>query len=146
MAHAHSNVPVEFNDEMCLYEWKNRIAKLIRLYGHDALFRVTDDIGPEIVDIPPEAFTAPAITGDAIEDETLTCSEGEWRGLDPVITFEWFGVDPEDEVSSLGTGDELVLTSDEVGFTIYCEVTATTHFGTTTTTTASVGPVEAATP
>lgn len=146
MAHAHSNVSVEFSDEMCLYQWKNKVDQLIRLYGREALFRHTDNIGPEIVSIPPENFTAPAITGDATEDETLTCSEGEWRGLNPVLTFEWFGVDPEDEVTSLGTGDELVLTDAEVGFTVYCVVTATTHFGTGTATTASTDPVEPATP
>jgi hypothetical protein len=89
----------------------------------------------------PANTVVPAITGTTTEGQTLTSSTGTWSGTVVSYTYQW----KADGVNiASATASTYVLTASEVGTTITCAVTATNEVGSTTATSAGVGPVESA--
>jgi Collagen triple helix repeat (20 copies) len=89
-----------------------------------------------LTDVPVNT-AAPALAGEAIRGQTLTCSLGAWTGT-PVLARQWLrgGVPIAGE-----TGESYVLTAADVGNQINCRVTATGADGKTEATTNTVVPV-----
>lgn len=97
---------------------------------------------PAVIAAPnePAIITAPVVTGELKEDETLSCSQGVWDDGGAAIsgyTYAWFA----DDVSLGVTAASLSLTSSHVGKIIRCEVTATNVAGSVTATSDPMGPV-----
>lgn len=74
----------------------------------------------------PVNTVAPAVTGDPIRGQTLSCSEGTWSGEPTGYTYQWRR-DGEDIVGE--TNDTYLLTATDVGTDIDCVVTATNDEG-----------------
>jgi len=73
----------------------------------------------------PVNVEPPALGGDATVGGTLTCSTGTWDGEDLQHSFRWL----RDGEPIPGTdGPAYVVTGDDVGRAIACEVTATSLF------------------
>jgi hypothetical protein len=89
----------------------------------------------------PVNTVVPAITGTTTEGETLTSSTGTWSGTVVSYTYQW----KADGVNISGaTASTYVLTSSEIGATVTVAVTATNEVGSTSATSAGVGPIVAA--
>jgi hypothetical protein len=90
---------------------------------------------------PPTNVTAPAVTGQAVEGQTLTVSDGTWNGSPaPTFAYQW-----RRGGTNIGgaTANTRLLTAADVGFTIDCVVTATNASGSLPATSNAVGPVTA---
>lgn len=81
--------------------------------------------------VDPTNTATPKITGNAIENDTMTCDGGEWTAFPPAtLTYQW-------ETNASGTykaiagatGASYTLTGDEVGYKVRCTVTATNPGG-----------------
>lgn len=88
----------------------------------------------------PVNTVLPAITGNAIEGETLTCSNGTWTNAPDAYAHQW----SRDGAPIAGaTANTLVLTVDDVGAVMTCTVTTTNEgvsaFATSAPTDAVVG-------
>ena len=94
----------------------------------------------------PVNTVAPAVTGTAVYGSTLTTTNGTWTGAPaPTFTYQWFR-SPSTSISG-ATSSTYVLVVGDIGFGIYCQVTATNivapsgvtaNSNTTATVTASV--------
>ena len=69
----------------------------------------------------PVNTVLPAISGDAVEGETLTCSNGTWTNTPDAYAFQW----NREGTAIAGAANTRVLTADDVGSTLTCTVTAT---------------------
>lgn len=70
----------------------------------------------------PINSVAPAITGDAYQGETLTCSTGTWSNTPDVYSYQW----NRSGVAIIGaTANTRVLALADVGAVMTCTVTAT---------------------
>jgi hypothetical protein len=86
----------------------------------------------------PANTVVPAITGTTTEGQTLTSSTGTWSGTVVSYTYQW----KADGVNiASATASTFVLTASQVGANITVAVTATNEVGSTTATSAAVGPV-----
>lgn len=81
----------------------------------------------------PQNTALPAITGTAMEEETLTASTGTWSGPQPIsMSFQWYRCDANGNscVPIAGANAQTYkLTSADVGFTIRVTGTATNAGG-----------------
>ncbi len=77
--------------------------------------------GITVTVVAPVNTVAPAVTGDAVEGSTLTCSNGTWTGT-ATITFTkaW----RKNGVANGSTGNTYVTVNGDVGSAIDCLVTA----------------------
>jgi hypothetical protein len=92
---------------------------------------------------PPQNTSPPTITGTAREGSTLTANPGTYANLFGVtLTYTWHLGDTMAAIPG-ATGRTFVPTSEQFGKTIYVVETATSPAGTTQTSSAPVGPVEA---
>ncbi len=76
----------------------------------------------------PELSVAPAITGDAISGETLTCNTGEWTNTPTLFAYLWQTSPSGGVWTDVGTGSTLLLS----GFNdllVRCQVIATNTSG-----------------
>lgn len=72
----------------------------------------------------PVNTVAPAVTGTATFGSTLTTTNGTWTGAPaPTFTYQWFR-SPSTSISG-ATSSTYVLVAADVGFGIFCRVTAT---------------------
>lgn len=72
----------------------------------------------------PVNTVAPAVTGTATFGSTLTTTNGTWTGAPaPTFTYQWFR-SPSTSISG-ATSSTYVLVAADVGFGIFCQVTAT---------------------
>ncbi len=72
----------------------------------------------------PVNTVAPAVTGTASFGSTLTTTNGTWTGAPaPTFTYQWFR-SPSTSISG-ATSSTYVLVGADVGFGIFCRVTAT---------------------
>jgi PASTA domain len=82
---------------------------------------------------PPYAVRSPAITGNPVEGQTLTASEGQWLGTQPIsLGFEWGRCDREFERCGFiagANGRTYVPAAGDVGWRLYVRVTATNGVG-----------------
>src|SRR5581483_1914514 len=98
--------------------------------------------------VGPTATAAPTISGVAEQGHKLTASPGTWTGSGTVATaYNWFRCDGAGgHCSSIhgATGASYTVVAKDVGHTLALNVRATDATGTTTASTALVGPVAAA--
>lgn len=89
----------------------------------------------------PANTTLPAITGGTVEGSQLSASTGIWVNTPLSYAYQW----RSDNSNIVGaTSNTYTLTSNEVGTTVTCVVTATNASGSSSATTDGVGPVTAA--
>lgn len=69
----------------------------------------------------PVNTALPAITGDAIEGETLTCSNGTWTNTPDTFAYQW---SRDGSAIAGATATTRVLDADDVGSVMTCTVTA----------------------
>jgi len=109
----------------------------------------TAQLQPPVASIEPENFYAPFITsggesGSAVSScnvgDTLTCEIGHWAGVGVGFTYLW-KVDGTTPGGTPVNTAEYDPVSADVGKMVTCTVTATNVNGTTSVTTAEVGPV-----
>jgi hypothetical protein len=86
----------------------------------------------------PQVINAPIITGNAIYGNTLTVNTGDWTGTPTSYAYQWNNAGTP---ISGETANSYVIRIGDIGDLISCAVSATNHLDTTSTTTASVGPV-----
>jgi hypothetical protein len=87
----------------------------------------------------PVNTVVPAITGTTTDGQTLTSDTGTWSGTVVSYTYQW----KADGVNISGaTASTYLLTASEIGANITVAVTATNEVGSTTATSAAVGPIE----
>lgn len=97
--------------------------------------------------LPPSIVTAPAIAGDPVERGVLTASSGTWSGAITGFTWIWQRCDATGACVVLpANGNQDALTSADVGSTIQVTVTASGPGGSSSATSAAVGPVRYAAP
>ena len=91
---------------------------------------------------PPRNSAAPAISGTAIENETLTCTTGIWSGS-PTFVFEWL----RDGAPIAGAAaTTYTLSASDVGRQTACRVTATNTGGSPAAVSSAVIPAGATGP
>ncbi len=100
----------------------------------------------------PQAAAAPAISGVARDEETLTAERGNWTGT-PELTFarRWLRCSSASDLSGCETIPQagepsLRLSGDDVGGFLRVRVTAANAAGEASAVSEAVGPVVAATP
>lgn len=101
----------------------------------------------DLVTMPPVNIAAPAVTGDPQVGATLTADTGSWNGFpEPTYVMAW-------QLSINGTSgwapmsgevdSSYVVTEDDVGKFIRCEVIANSSEGSKTANSNTVGPITA---
>jgi hypothetical protein len=97
----------------------------------------------------PASTAAPAVSGTAQEGQTLTASNGTWKGTNPItFTYQWLRCDAAGgNCGSIAgaTGQTYKLTSADVGHTVRVNVTGKNARGSSTATsdaTAVVAPAK----
>lgn len=88
----------------------------------------------------PASATRPVITGTAQTGDTLTAGNGAWTNSPTLFSVQWLS---NGSPISGATSSIFVPTSAQVGDMVSAALTATNARGSTTTTSASVGPVTA---
>lgn len=112
------------------------VGQIQRSRGKAAYRRAADAAGKM-----PKNTVLPAITGDAIEGETLTCSNGTWTNTPDAYARQW----KRDGAPIAGAAATTrVLTADDVGAIMTCTVTATNEGVSASATSAPTAVVEAA--
>lgn len=92
---------------------------------------------------PPQLVTAPTLSGTPTEGSTLMSTTGTWTKNPTTYGFQWYR---NGSIISGATANIIGLIAADVGANISCAVTATNNVGSTTATTAPVGPIAAAPP
>jgi hypothetical protein len=96
--------------------------------------------GAVIPGVPPANTVAPEVTGSAITGQTLTVTNvGSWDGNPaPTYSYQW----KRDDVNIAGaTNNTYVLTVEDSGADIVCQVTATNVVGSANATSNVTGPI-----
>ena len=105
-------------------------------------------IGGTQTPVAPSNTALPTVTGQAIENSTLTATTGTWSGTQPIgYAFQWRRCDTTGNgcVDIPGaTSNTLTLTSADVGSTIRAQVTATNSAGNQTASSQQTAVVSAA--
>ncbi|RWR25215.1 hypothetical protein D2T29_22260 [Sinirhodobacter populi] len=92
--------------------------------------------------VAPTVSSAPVISGDPVAGETLSVSPGIYGGYpSPTVTRQWRRGSAN---ISGATGLTYTLTATDVGKNITCRETAANSAGSVQSTSAAVGPIEAA--
>jgi hypothetical protein len=111
-----------------------------------------EDSAPSEVVVPaaPAVVTEPSISGEATVGSTLTADPGTWSDPAATLTYAWLRCHGEGNGSCTAidgaTGTSYVLTSDDEGFRVEFEVTATNAGGNATADSDSLGPIAPAPP
>jgi hypothetical protein len=102
------------------------------------LFTTLGGVGRRGLGLLPPAFpavtVAPAITGSPLVGQTLTCSDGTWRGS-PTFTRQWLR---NGSPIAGQTATTYTVVAGDDGQSLACRVTATNGAGSATATTAPV--------
>jgi hypothetical protein len=94
---------------------------------------------------PPDNLVPPTISGNAVEGQTLTSTDGSWDGEELTFERQWQRSNGGGYVDISGaTGTTYTLTSADVGHTIRLSVTASNASDSETATSAPTDPVAAA--
>ena len=108
-------------------------------------------IGAYVVDCreapPPINRVAPILEGEPDVGHTLLCLTGEWYPDPDDYSYQWFRGDEAVGRSSEAESSEdnsatYVITADDVGQVISCQVTASNESGSSTAMSDEVGPIE----
>jgi hypothetical protein len=108
--------------------------------------RATSAVGSFTTPALPQLLGKPLVTGDTLEGETLTASDGEWESdLQLTFAWQWFfcAPNPDDGCVELDgeTDPAYRLASEDRGGFLAVEVTATSSAGSTVAYSELVGPV-----
>ena len=102
-------------------------------YGNtnDSRFSTVEQaIIPPALTTPPFNIILPYIVGNNQEGSVLTAISGDWGGDDPItISYQWLR---EGANISGATSSAYTVTSDDLGLSVACSVTATNPYGATT--------------
>ncbi len=90
---------------------------------------------PTATPAAPVNSSPPAISGSAVQGQTLTCSQGTWQNGPTGYAYAW-----RRDASQVATGQTYVVQAADVGHAITCAVTATNSAGSTTAVSAPVTP------
>ena len=91
---------------------------------------------------PPENTSPPAVSGDAVEGDTLLASTGEWLGDPTDFAYEWQRCDTAGCTAIRFANDaDYTLRDDDVGFTLLVVVTASSASGSTSSSSAPTAVV-----
>lgn len=103
----------------------------------------TAPVSPSTVaQAPPTSLAPPAITGIARQGQTLAASGGSWSGDPTSYSYQWQDCSASSCSDIPGaTGSSYALAASTVGQSIVVHVTATNAGGSTSATSAAVGPV-----
>lgn len=129
-----------------LLEWLNAQATRLSLTALAVFQLLKDGYSAAQIDLlagaAPVNSVAPTIVGTATENEQLTADVGTWSEMGSgSYSFAW----KRDAVDIVGATDAAyTLVTADVGTTITVAVTATNSAGSTTVTSAGVGPVASA--
>lgn len=98
-----------------------------------------------VVPTAPVNTIAPVVSGTPTEGETLTCATGTWTGTPaPTYSYQWY-LDLLFTQDPIGTdAPTYTLTPSDVGYEVYCDVTATNVAGSASEASNSVGPIASA--
>ncbi len=79
----------------------------------------------------PNNTSPPKLVGKPAVKETLTCSQGEWTGApEPTYSYQWVHNPGPEETSIPGAEtNSYVVTTEDRGYTLACEVTAKNSSG-----------------
>lgn len=92
-----------------------------------------------ITSAAPANVSEPSISGTPQVGAVLTCDDGEWSGSPaPTITRQW---EADGEPIAGATGKTRTLQEEQLGAEITVTVTATNNAGSSSATSAAVGPV-----
>lgn len=101
---------------------------------------VTAEVGP--ITVEPSNVAAPVVSGDTTVGSVLTCTTGTWAGAPvPTYSYQWWRATGPDVPITGETGNTYTTTASDVGFDVYCVVTATNPLGSDSATSNSVGPI-----
>lgn len=93
----------------------------------------------------PANTALPAITGSAVQGQTLTTSNGTWTNSPTSYKYQWSRCNSSgvscSQISG-ATGQSYLLAGADVGFTLRAAVTATNSVGSSTATSAATGVVQ----
>jgi hypothetical protein len=100
-----------------------------------------------VLPLPPEAVSAPVVTGAAIEGGTLLASTGEWLHDPVAFAFEWRRCDETGCTEApWETDPEYAVARDDVDFTLHVVVTALNLGGSASAASTPTAPVLPAPP
>ena len=102
----------------------------------------SNTVGP-VISLTPVNTVAPAVTGSLTLGATLTSTTGTWTNSPSSYTYQWY-YSTNTPISG-ATSSTYVTQSGDVGDSIYCQVTATNTYGSTSANSNTVGPVTAVT-
>jgi hypothetical protein len=89
--------------------------------------------------LAPANIVAPAVTGIADENETLSCTEGTWVGTGTItFTYQWLR---GTTLITGATASTYEVVFDDRGFLLSCIVTATDDLGSRSVQSNFIGPV-----
>jgi len=89
---------------------------------------------------PPSMVGPPSISGTATLGQTLTCNDGVWVGLLPlVVTRQW--IRGASTVIPGATNPTYVVAVADQTTTVKCQVSVANHLGSVTTTTPPTGTI-----
>jgi large repetitive protein len=104
---------------------------------------------PVVVALAPATNTAPAVSGQTQEGQTLATTAGTWTGHNPTYAYQWQRCDSGGAGCapiSGATASSYQLAGADVGHTIRAAVTATNSGGSTTATSGATATVTQAPP
>ena len=93
---------------------------------------------------PPVNTALPAVSGSAVEGQTLSARAGSWEGSPTSYTYQWEDCNTSGEACaniSRATSSAYKLTSTDVGHTLRVVVTATNTGGSTKATSAATATI-----
>ena len=96
------------------------------------------------VPAPPVNTALPAVSGSAVEGQTLSATTGSWEGSPTSYTYQWEDCNTSGEACaniSKATSSTYKLTSTDVGHTLRVVVTATNTGGSTKATSAATATI-----
>jgi fibronectin type 3 domain-containing protein len=74
---------------------------------------------------PPENIAPPKVSGTRAVGQTLTCAEGTWAGVPtPTYAYLWVRDQGTAQEEAVGSSRSYIVTSEDVGHSLSCDVTA----------------------
>jgi IPT/TIG domain len=94
-----------------------------------------------VLEPKPVNTSKPTISGNPVEGETLSATEGAWEHNPTSFSYQWLRCEFSCSPISGATSQTYTLTSGDAGHTVAMEVKATNSGGTVTATSVATGPV-----
>jgi len=95
--------------------------------------------GPPAVSGPPTSVTAPIVTGNVAQPSICMCTQGVWSADAISFVYQWQsgGTDVAG-----ATGNYYQTSASDVGNLVTCTVTASNSYGSATSTSNELGPIQ----